>query len=194
MDTDEIIIKRLFKTLVFTPEELKLIKSLFIKVSVSKGDILMSPGDHVESQFYIIEGCLRTFHIDSHGKEYTVQFGIDDWWMSDYTAFFRGGRAIMTVEALQDSKLYMISRENKDYLYEQIPEIDKFFRIKLERAFGAFQRRILNSLSMSAAERYTDFMKSYPVLAKCLKNYHIASYLGITTESLSRIRKELVHN
>jgi len=114
--------------------------------------------------------------------------------MSDYTAFFRGGRAIMTVEALQDSKLYMISRENKDYLYEQIPEIDKFFRIKLERAFGAFQRRILNSLSMSAAERYTDFMKSYPVLAKCLKNYHIASYLGITTESLSRIRKELVHN
>lgn len=194
MDTDEIIIKRLFKTLVFTPEELKLIKSLFIKVSVSKGDILMSPGDQVETQFYIIEGCLRTFHIDSYGKEYTVQFGIDDWWMSDYTAFFRGGRAIMTVEALQDSELYMISRENKDYLYEQIPEIDKFFRIKLERAFGAFQRRILNSLSMSAAERYTDFMKSYPVLAKCLKNYHIASYLGITTESLSRIRKELVHN
>lgn len=194
MDTDEVIIKKLFKTLVFTPEEIKLIKSLFIKVSVSKGDILMSPGDRVESMFYIIKGCLRTYHIDSNGKEYTVQFGTADWWMSDFTAYFRGGTAIMTVEALKDSDLYMISRENKEYLYNQIPEIDKFFRIKLERAFGAFQKRILSSLSMSAKERYTDFIRSFPELAQCLKNYHIASYLGITTESLSRIRKELVHN
>ncbi|WP_299363147.1 Crp/Fnr family transcriptional regulator [Winogradskyella sp.] len=191
MHSDNSKIKEIFKNLVFTDDEIKIIESVFHKVVVKKGDILLSPGDIVDSHYYILDGCLRTFHIDSQGKEYTVQFGIKDWWISDYTAFFSGDKAIMTVEAIEDSVIYRISRQDKEFLYDQIPRIDRFFRIKLERAFAAFQKRILAGISQTATERYLHFMATYPEIGKFLKNYHIASYLGITTESLSRIRKEL---
>ncbi|WP_299524338.1 Crp/Fnr family transcriptional regulator [Winogradskyella sp.] len=184
-------IKEIFKTLTFTNDEAKIIESVFHKLGVKKGDVLLSPGDVVDSHYYILDGCLRTFHIDGQGKEYTVQFGIKDWWISDYTAFFSGEEAIMTVEAIEDSIIYKINREDKAYLYDKIPKIDRFFRIKLERAFAAFQKRILASISQTAAERYLHFIHTYPEIEKYLKNYHIASYLGITTESLSRIRKDL---
>ncbi|MEF3078590.1 Crp/Fnr family transcriptional regulator [Winogradskyella poriferorum] len=191
MKSDNSIIKTIFKELVFTDEEIKLIESLFHKVSIKKGEILIHPGDHVDSQYYILDGCLRAFHTDQLGKEYTIQFGIQDWWMSDFTAFFSGEKAILTVEALKDSIIYGINRKNKEYLYHQIPKIDRFIRKKLERAFAAFQKRILASFSKSAKERYIDFLITYPDIEKYLKNYHIASFLGITTESLSRIRKEM---
>lgn len=191
MCSDNSIVKEIFKELVFTENEAKLIESLFHKLNVKKGDILLNPGDIVDTQYYILEGCLRTFHLDSQGKEYTIQFGIKDWWISDYTAFFSRGKAIMTVEAIEDSVVYKISEKDKEYLYQQIPKIDRFFRIKLERAFAAFQKRLLAGISQTAKQRYLHFIADYPDTEKYLKNYHIASYLGITTESLSRIRREL---
>ncbi|EDP69475.1 cyclic nucleotide binding regulatory protein [Flavobacteriales bacterium ALC-1] len=160
-------------------------------MKIKKGSILLNPGDIVDTQYYILSGCLRTFHTDTFGKEYTVQFGIKDWWISDFTAFFSSEKAIMTIEALQDSVLYKISKKDKEYLYNKIPKIDRFFRIKLERAFAAFQKRILADIAKTAKERYLQFVTAYPDIEKSIKNYHIASYLGITTESLSRIRKEL---
>ena len=191
MRSDNSKIKDIFKELVFTDDEIKLIESVFYKVNVKKGDILFKPGDTVDTHYYIYDGCLRTYYLNSQGREYTVQLAVKDWWISDYTAFFSTEKAIMTVEAIKDSVLYRISKEDKEYLYSKIPKIDRFFRIKLERAFGAFQRRILSGLSLSAKERYIRFIKAYPSIEKSVKNYHIASYLGITTESLSRIRKEL---
>lgn len=189
--SDNSKIKTIFKALDFTNDELKLIESVFHKKTVKKGEILIHPGDTVDAQYYILDGCLRAFHVDNQGKEHTIQFGIKDWWMSDFTAFFSDDKAILTVEAITDSVIYRINKEDKEYLYSQIPKIDRFFRIKLERAFAAFQKRILSGISKSAKERYLDFMTTYPKIEKYLKNYHIASYLGITTESLSRIRKEL---
>ena len=164
---------------------------MFHKIIVKKGTILLNAGDIVDTQYYILNGCLRTYHIDTHGKEHTVQFGIKDWWISDYTAFFSSEKSIMTIEVIQDATIYKITEQDKSYLYNQIPKIDRFFRIKLERAFAAFQKRILADLSLSAKERYLRFINTYPNIEKSIKNYHIASYLGITTESLSRIRKEM---
>ena len=191
MKSNNFKIQNIFKGLVFNENEIKLLESSFHKVIIKKGEVLIRPGDTVDVQYYILDGCLRAFHINNQGKEHTIQFGIKDWWMSDFTAFFSGEKAIMTVEAITDSIIYRINKEDKEYLYSQIPKIDRFFRIKLERAFAAFQKRILSGISKSAKERYVDFMATYPKIEKYLKNYHIASYLGITTESLSRIRKEI---
>jgi len=189
--SDNSKIKDIFKDLVFSEDEIKIIESVFHKVDVKKGIILLNAGDNVNEQYYILEGCLRSYHIDSHGKEHTVQFGIKDWWISDFIAFFSSEKAIMTIEVIQDATLYRITDKDKEFLYEQIPEIEHFFRIKLEKAFASFQKRILTNLSLTAKERYLSFIKTYPNIEKIIKNYHIASYLGITTESLSRIRKEL---
>jgi CRP-like cAMP-binding protein len=191
VQSDNSKIKEIFKDLIFTKDETKIIESVFHKVIAKKGTILINTGAITDSQYYILEGCLRSYHIDVHGKEYTVQFGIKDWWISDFTAFFSTEKAIMTIEVIQDAILYKISKQDRDQLYSQIHTIDRFFRIKLEKAFASFQKRILSNLSKSAKERYTDFINTYPNIEKSIKNYHIASYLGITTESLSRIRKEI---
>ncbi|GAA4244855.1 Crp/Fnr family transcriptional regulator [Winogradskyella damuponensis] len=191
MQSDNPIIKVAFKDLNFTKAEMKIIEPLFHKINVKKGTILLNAGDLVDVQYYILEGCLRTFHTDSHGKEHTIQFGIKDWWVSDFTALLDSDKAILTIEAIQDSTVYKISKQDMNDLYTKIPKIDSYFRIKLERSFAAFQKRILSYLSQSAAERYLNFINTYPNIEKNVKNYHIASYLGMTTESLSRIRKEL---
>tara|TARA_R100001369_G_scaffold32096_2_gene56734 strand:+ start:7787 stop:8362 length:576 start_codon:yes stop_codon:yes gene_type:complete len=191
VQSDNFKIKDIFKDVIFTENEVEIITSLFHKINVKKGSVLLNAGESVNEQYYILDGCLRSYHIDTHGKEHTVQFGIKDWWISDYTGFFTSEKSIMTIEVIQDATLYRIAVKDKEYLYKKIPKIDRFFRIKLERAFAGFQKRILSNLSQSARERYLDFMKTYPNIEKSIKNYHIASYLGITTESLSRIRKEL---
>ncbi|WP_299112486.1 Crp/Fnr family transcriptional regulator [uncultured Winogradskyella sp.] len=191
MISDNSVIKDIFKDLDFNDSEIKIIESVFKKLSIEKGTKLLNAGDLADRQYYILKGCLRAYHVDTHGKEHTVQFGIKDWWISDYTAFFSNEKAIMNIEAIQNSIIYSISKEGKDELYTKIPKIDKFFRIKLEKAFATFQKRILANLAQSAKERYIDFITTYPNIEKSVKNYHIASYLGITTESLSRIRKDL---
>ena len=191
MRSDNSKIKEIFKDLSFSKNEIKIIESVFHKVIYKKGDILLQPDDMVENQYYILEGCLRSYHVDKQGKEHTVQFGIKDWWISDYTAFFSDSKSIMNIEVIQDAIVYRLSRSDKEYLYAQIPRIESFFRKKLEKAFAAFQKRILSNLSQTATQRYTNFIKTYPNIEKSIKNYHIASYLGITTESLSRIRKDL---
>jgi CRP-like cAMP-binding protein len=194
MRSDNSKIKEIFKNLSFSEEQIKFIESVFYKVNYKKGDIILKANDKVDYQYYILEGCLRTYHIDKLGKEHTIQFGIKDWWISDYTAYFSASKAIMTIEVIQDAILYRISSEDKELLYSKIPKIESFFRKKLERAFAAFQKRILSNLSQPATVRYLNFIKTYPNIEKSVKNYHIASYLGITTESLSRIRKDLPQN
>lgn len=191
MQTTNLKAKEVFKTLVFTENEIKFIESVFHEVIIGKGDLLIKPSDIVHSHYFISEGCLRTFYLDSDGKEHTIQFGIKNWWISDYTAFFTTKKAMMTVEAIEDSVLYRISKKDIELLCEKYPKVNRFYRIKLEYAYSEFQKRILAIISQTARKRYLRFINLYPEIEKHVKNYHIASYLGITTESLSRIRKEL---
>lgn len=148
----------------------------------------------MNSQYYVSNGCLRTFFIDKSGKEHTLQFAINDWWISDYTAFFTTSKAVMYIETIQEATVYKISKKSMEDLFVEIRQIETFFRKKMEGAFASFQKRILASLAESAKERYISFISTYPNIEQNVKNYHIASYLGITTESLSRIRKEISHN
>ena len=127
MRSDTSKIKDIFKELVFTEDEIGIITSVFRKVVVKKGTILLNADETVSEQFYILDGCLRSYHIDAHGKEHTVQFGIKDWWISDYTGFFTSEKSIMTIEVIQDATLYKISKQDKDNLYKRIPKIEVFF-------------------------------------------------------------------
>lgn len=184
-------ISKIFKNIDFTVDESRLIEAKLSLIEMPKGSHLLKLGTKVENQYYVLSGCLRTYFSDKSAKEHTIQFAINDWWISDYTAFFTASNAILEIEALQDSVLIKMSKTNMDELCSQIPKLETFFRKKMEGAFAAFQRRILANLSQSATERYVDFFTTYPIIEQNIKNYHIASYLGITTESLSRIRKEL---
>lgn len=188
------VVNSAFKGQKFSDNQEIIIAIKFQQLELKKGDFLLKNGEQVANQYYVESGCLRTFYVDDSGKEHTLQFAIHDWWISDYTAFFSEEKAILSIEVLQDSVLYQISKKDMDSLFEQVESLNSFFRKKMERAFASFQKRILANLSQSATERYLDFVANYPNIEQQVKNYHIASYLGITTETLSRIRKELSHS
>jgi len=185
------IITEIFREHTFTEEEKDFILPKFKKVELKKGAIILQENEVVRDQYFVLNGCLRTYFIDATGKEYTLQFAINDWWISDYTAFFSTTKAILNIECIKEATLYKVSRENMEDLYKTFPQLERLFRKKLENAFASFQKRILSNLSQSAQERYLNFMETYPNIEQHIKNYHIASYLGITTESLSRIRKRI---
>lgn len=182
----------IFKELELTSQEIQYLKDSFTKETFKKGSIILQNGDKVKEQYYVLKGCLRTFFIDENGKEHTIQFAINDWWISDYIGYFSETNSVLTIECIEDAVLLKVAKENVEKTYNQIPKIERFFRKKMERSFVSFQKRILANLSQSAKERYQSFIRTYPNIEKHVKNYHIASYLGITTESLSRIRKEIV--
>jgi len=194
MNIETPILVEIFRDISFTKEESILIAPKFEKIQLKKGDTLLQANDVVYNQYYVSSGCLRTCFMDNSGKEHTLQFAIKDWWISDYTAFFTTTKAAMTIECIQEAIVYKISKKDVESLYAHIPKIETLFRKKMEKGYAALQNRILSSLSQSAKERYTSFISAYPNIEQSVKNYHIASYLGITTESLSRIRKELTHN
>jgi len=190
-NTNHNIFREIFKGITFSEKELDVISKVFIKKHYKKGSIIFKENEDIDEMFYIYDGCLRTFHMDDSGKEHTVQFGIKDWWITDYIAYFTNTKAYMTLEVLEDATVYSLTKANKAFFYSEIPQVQSFIIRKLEGAYAAFQKRIILSLSQSAKARYLIFLDTHSDLEKKLKNYHIASYLGITTESLSRIRKEL---
>lgn len=183
--------RNIFKDLHLSEVLSQEIDKKLIRLSVQKGDILLSPDDSVHYQYFVADGCLRSYTLGNEAKEHTVQFAIADWWISDYTAFYKQGRAILYIECLRDASLFRLSREDMLSLFKKSQPLETFFRQKTESYISSFQKRIIGDLAKTAKERYTDFVNAYPNIEKLVKNYHIASYLGITSESLSRIRKEI---
>lgn len=194
MNIENSIISEIFKDISFSKKEENLIESKLKKLNLKKGVTILKADDKVISQYYVYNGCLRTYYIDKSGKEHTLQFAINDWWISDYTAFFTTTKAVMYIETIEEATIYQISKKSMEDLFIEIPQLETFFRKKMEKAFASFQKRILANLALSAKERYVSFISTYPNIEQSVKNYHIASYLGITTETLSRVRKEISLN
>lgn len=163
----------------------------FREVQFPKNEIIIKAGRISTEQFFVISGCLRTYMYNiSSNREHTLQFAAENWWASDYTSYYTGTPAIMNVECIEESTLFAISRSDENLLYKEVPVLEHYLRIKLENAFVAFQRRILAVLNQTAEERYKQFLTQFPDIEQRVRNYQIASYLGITPESLSRIRKQ----
>ena len=188
MNIEDCTVLEIFKNVSFTEHELSIIKNKFEKITLEKGDVLLDSKNTCTNQYFVQSGCLRSFFVNSDGKDFTTQFAIKDWWISDYISFFKNEKTVMSIECIQDAVVYRISKEDFEFLCLNVPKIETFIRNKLQNSFANFQKRILEYLSLSAKDRYYNFIKSYPEINSCIKNYHVASYLGITTESLSRIR------
>jgi CRP-like cAMP-binding protein len=158
--------------------------------TVSKGDVLIRQGQTVKKIYFVTSGCLRSYSIDKNGKEHTLQFAIKEWWISDYIAIHSDELATLTVECLTESNIIEFNAKELGEIHTQFPEFEAFQRNNLERHVVSLHRRILNQLQLTASERYDLFLEQYPDMEQYTRNYHIASYLGVTQESLSRIRVE----
>ena len=139
--------------------------------------------------YFVIKGCLRSYTHDKDGKEHTLQFAVKNDWISDYIAIFNNESSTQTIECISDCTVIEVSiREGIETLFSKLPEIETLHRKNLQRHIVSLQKRILNQLQLSSMERYIEFKKQHPNIEKHALNYHIASYLGITQQSLSRIR------
>ena len=156
----------------------------------AKGEILIRQGQNVNKIYFVKNGCLRSYCIDKNGKEHTLQFAIKDWWISDYIAIHNDELATLTIECLKKSSVIQFDAKKLNDIFKLFPEFEPFQRNLLERHVVSLHKRILNQLQLTASERYDLFLEQYPDIEQFTRNYHIASYLGITQESLSRIRVE----
>ena len=161
--------------------------------TVPKAEILIRQGQAVKKTYFVTVGCLRSYCIDNDGKEHTLQFAIKDWWISDFIAIYNNELATLTVECITDSTIIEFNANELDGIHSLFPEFEAFQRKNLERHVVSLHKRILNQLQLPAQERYDLFLEQYPDIEQYIPNYHIASYLGITQQSLSRIRAEKVN-
>ena len=184
----EELIKKIKSSIRLSPEAEEYLLSIAKKRIAAKGERLIRQGQAVDTIFYVTSGCLRSYCIDKSGKEHTLQFAIKNWWISDYIAIHTDENASLTVKCLTHSTIIEFSARDLDTALTRFPELEPFQRGNLERHIVNLQKRILNQLQLSAAERYDLFLAQYGEIEQYAANYHIASYLGITQESLSRIR------
>lgn len=184
------LINKIKNSISLSEEAEKYIYSISEEKSFSKGEVLIQEGQTVNKTFFVIHGSLRSFCVDKEGKEHTLQFAIQDWWISDFIAIYNHEPASLTVECITDATVIEFNAQKLTQIYLQFPEFELFQRKTLERHVVSLHKRILNQLQLTALERYNVFIEHYPNIEQHVPNYHIASYLGITQQSLSRVRAE----
>jgi CRP-like cAMP-binding protein len=174
-----------------TEKEFALATTFFIPKKIRKRQFLLQEGGVCKYLAFISKGCLRSYSVDDKGEEHIVQFAIENWWISDQKSFLTNQPATYSIDALEDSELLLIDKTSQDKLCIAVPKCEHYFRLLLERNNSSIFNRITNLISASAEDRYLKFLNDYPEIVQRVPQSQIASYLGITPQSLSRIRKEL---
>lgn len=186
----DLILKNITQYITLSNEERDYFVSLLLPKKLRKRQYLIQAGDACRYECFITKGCLRQYYVDEAGQEHIVMFAEEGWWISDMYGLVTGNAALTNVDALEDAELLLIERTTFDKLMLQYPVFERFFRIKLQRAFIAHQRRLIENMSLPANQRYSNFAEQYPSFEQRLPLKQIASFLGITPESLSRIRRQ----
>lgn len=174
-----------------TEEQFKVIEKVMDKKLVKKKKDLLSAGDVSRYIYFVEKGCLRSYIVDKDGIEHVMQLVTEEHWIGDLYSFVTQLHGTITIEAIEDTEVLMLSYTDLEILYEEIPALERFFRKLIQRAYVAVQQRLNAAYSASAEERYRELIRLRPEIAKRVPLIYIASYLGITPESLSRIRKSM---
>ncbi len=178
----------------FSTADLEIFNTLLQPVSVAKKTLLLKEGDICNFEGYLNKGCVRSYYIDEKGAEITMQFAVEDWWVSDVTSFHDHKPSNLFIETVEDCELLTLNPGTKELLLQQVPQFERFFRILIQRHLSAVERRLFQTIAWSAEERYADFLSHYPGIPQRVPQHYIASYLGISPEFLSKIRNKKTRN
>ena len=188
----EQLFKSLSEKITLNEEEKELCKTYYIPRKIRKKQFLLQHGDVCKFNAFVEKGILRSYTVDEKGNEHIVQFAAEGWWISDLYSFLTGEISNYNIEALEDSELLLLTKESSEGLLAKLPKFESYQRLLLQGAYIAMQRRITASLNQTAEEKYLKVTATYPDITQRVPQHMIASYLGITPETLSRIRKQLL--
>jgi CRP-like cAMP-binding protein len=175
----------------FTEAEFAIVRAALVPRTVRADEFLQRAGEVATHATFVAKGCLRSYVIDPKGKEHIVQFAPETWWLADVTSLTAGTPSQYFVQAIEDSDLLLIDPPSHERLVESVPGYASSFRAGLQRHTAAKDRRIVSALSTSAEERYLEFLNAYPSIVTRVPQWMLASYLGVSPETVSRIRKNL---
>jgi CRP-like cAMP-binding protein len=175
----------------FTTDELAFIRTLFVPRTLAAGEFLQRAGEPARHAAFVTRGCLRSFVIDAKGKEHVVQFAPEQWWLADAISLNTGTATQYFFAAIEETDLLLIDPQGQQQIVDRVPGYSQAMRAGLQKHAAAKDIRIVKSLSASAEERYLDFMHTFPTVARRVPQWMLASYLGVSPETVSRIRKQL---
>jgi len=177
----------------YTPlseEEVATLKTVFKERNIKRRQFILQEGDVCKLNTFVVEGCFRMYLVDKNAKEHNLQFAVENWWIGDIGSFHSCEPSRLYIEALENSTILQIKKEDQLKLFVEHPIFNRIFRVFTENALVSCQQRILQNISSTAEERYLDFVKRYPFFFNRISNVQIASFLGVTPEFLSTIRKK----
>lgn len=183
------ILENVKRSIALQSEEERWFCSLLTQKTFLRKSNIVTIGEVCREQSYVVKGCLKVYYLDEKGIEHVVKFAIEDWWAFDIESFFQSTPAFYGISCLEDTEVLQISKGNYELLVQRIPAFEKFYRLMLQNSFIALQHRMMQSLALTAEERYKQFQQKYPGLEKRIAQKHVATYLGITPVFLSMIRK-----
>ncbi|HEY5745284.1 MAG TPA: Crp/Fnr family transcriptional regulator [Chryseolinea sp.] len=189
-DPHEFILQHISRHITLSEQDIQFFKSVLRHRKLRKRQYLLQAGDVSLYENFVLKGCLRAYTVDNDGTEHIVMFAVEGWWVSDLYSFLAGTPATQNIDALEDTEVFSIEKNDLEKLYQQVPEFNRMFRILLQNAFVAQQQRIIGSISQTAEEQYTSFSTKYSTLEQRIPQNQVAAYLGVTPETLSRIRKQ----
>lgn len=190
-DSHSLLIESIRKHVTLPEEDCTTILNHAQKRRFKKGQFIVSEGSVKRKTHFILKGAVVAYFTDTNGTEHLIQFATEGWWISDIHNYTNGTPALLNVQAIEDVELYEFSYDDMQHLYTLVPALESYFLIITQKAFATFQERVLHNLSLDAESRYQNFIHKYPKLALRFSQKWIASYLGISAEFLSKIKKRL---
>ena len=187
MEAKEFLKQHLAKTATLTNEEFDYVFSHFSPGSYEKGQSVIVDAAKVDHEYFVVSGCLKAFYITDEIKMYILQFAMPGWWTSDYGALYNQTRATIQVDCIADAEVLSLSNENREKICSELHQVERFFRWRTNRGYLASQNRLLSLMNHDAKARYEELLAMYPQLYNLVPKHLIASYLGVSRETLSRL-------
>lgn len=187
----DLILSNVSKHIELEEGEREFFLSLLKPKVLKRRKVYLRQGTVCKHVAFVVKGALKSYKVDEEGKEHILNFALRDWWIADLYSLISGKPAVLNIETIEESEVLLLAHEDQEMLYTKIPKFERFFRILVENALVASQQRLIDNMSLTAEERYLDFIHKYPSIPVLVPQHNIASYLGITPEFLSKIRSRL---